>query len=604
MLEQVLIGLIAAVFVVLPKYLFCVFQFPGQISRQAPIFILLVGVIAIFLHKSILRRRSLSPHYSGLADLLVQIHIPADPSTFVRWVVHGFCSFLLIFFGGCTGPEGAGVEWTYSLVLQFRNSSVRWFEQRRRTDVAMSLAGGISAAFGAPFTATLLPIELGIGGKSQAFATSAIAAFLGSRLFSAFLPIEIKGIFDLPFDFSPEIKEIFFRLQSSTPQAWLAVVCIGLVSGIVGVLAIRLIGYIQKELNVLFQAQTWLKVLAASMLIFLVFFIYQPSYLPPWVLLKQVIAGQHPATSSALSSVSSSSLSSVSSSAAYLGLHTDQSFSQYSGSEVALLFVIRLLSLALVVAGFGSVGIFWPIFVLGGFLGYLVNIWIVPGLSDFTALASLMGGAAFLSAVFRTPLAGAVLAFELSQSVEILFPTFLATVIAGAVCQLLRTPSLINKDLEVLGVSLAEGRSVTVLNAISVRDAMIIDHCVVKESELVSTLYTKINDSKYPFLPVVDSQGAFVGLLTLEMIQAGWQSQTQGDKPLANLLEAKDLLYRSRLRVPTIRVDDRLSITTGMFDELPCLPVLSDGKKVVGLLFVHNVRLAYDREVIKRYPIA
>jgi CBS domain-containing protein len=85
-------------------------------------------------------------------------------------------------------------------------------------------------------------------------------------------------------------------------------------------------------------------------------------------------------------------------------------------------------------------------------------------------------------------------------------------------------------------------------------------------------------------------------------VQEGWRLQDPltSNSPLANLLEAKDLLYRSGFKVPTVKATDKLSSTTKLFEEVPCVPVLGEEGRVIGLLFAHNVRLAYDREVARR----
>jgi hypothetical protein len=37
-----------------------------------------------------------------------------------------------------------------------------------------------------------------------------------------------------------------------------------------------------------------------------------------------------------------------------------------------------------------------------------------------------------------------------------------------------------------------------------------------------------------------------------------------------------------------------------MFQDIPCVPVLNSDGQVEGLLFVHHVRLAYEREMARR----
>jgi hypothetical protein len=90
-------------------------------------------------------------------------------------------------------------------------------------------------------------------------------------------------------------------------------------------------------------------------------------------------------------------------------------------------------------------------------------------------------------------------------------------------------------------------------------------------------------------------------MLTVDAIQEAWRNEAKkGTTPMAHILEAKDILYKSRANTLSARVDERLSAVQMHFDEVPCIPVLNDEQRVIGLLFVYNVRLAYDREVAKR----
>ena len=71
---------------------------------------------------------------------------------------------------------------------------------------------------------------------------------------------------------------------------------------------------------------------------------------------------------------------------------------------------------------------------------------------------------------------------------------------------------------------------------------------------------------------MINAQGSYVGLLTVDMVQEGWQAQDPPDShsPLAKLLEAKDLLYRSGFKAPTVKVNDRLTATAGTCEDVPC----------------------------------
>jgi predicted transcriptional regulator len=154
----------------------------------------------------------------------------------------------------------------------------------------------------------------------------------------------------------------------------------------------------------------------------------------------------------------------------------------------------------------------------------------------------------------------------------------------------------VDKTMGARGVTIVEGRAVSVLESLSVRDAMVTDHEIVYEQESVSAIYPRLAHAKYPFFPVYNSQHVYSGLLTADVVAEAWRAHDPkaSHMPLSQLLEAKDLLYRYGLKPPTVKMHDRLTMVTGLFDEVPCVPVLGDRGEVVGLLFIHNVRFSYE----------
>jgi H+/Cl- antiporter ClcA len=487
---------------------------------------------------------------------MIHIHSPSSPDSATRWGARSLISLMLSTLARVAGPEGAAIEATHALAMKWRTRSSRWFEQKRRTDAAAALAAGISAAFGAPFAGVLLPIEMEIGGRIRVTAVAALTAFLVSRLLGNMLSVPA-------FDLSGVLQ----GFQFTNWREWLGILAIGGFGGFAGAGSIRFIRYTQDSLLEIFRTRTWIRTLAGGIMLFLVAMVYRSGQDSASYLLEQVL------------------------------------WSRRGTQEVALLFCVHLLSLSLVLSAFGTAGLFWPVFALGGYLGFGVDQLVSGQITGFTAVSGLAGGAAFFGAVLDAPLTGALIAFELTRDIHVLLPCLIAGTLAHYLRRrVLRTRSLIELDLAARGMALVEGRSSSVLDAVFVKEAMVSDHEIVHEQEPVSALHSRILKSRYPFLPVVTAQGVFRGLLTIDMIQEGWQSQETptSNSPLSNLLEAKDLLYRAGTKTPTVKVNDKLSVTSGLFDAIPCVPVLADDGRVVGLLFVHNVRLAYDREVARR----
>lgn len=545
-----LTGLLAALLVFLPRYFDA--RFSG-FSWSSPVYLLGIGALAMVFQKFILNRRPGNPNYDGLADLFIHIHTPYAMDSPLRWFLRGVSSFLLALFGGTVGYEGSAIELLQSLRMKLRAPSGQWFEQLRRTDAAMSLSAGIAAAFAAPFTGVLLPIELGVGGKSIDTAASALFAFLGIQFLSRTFSIQT-------FD----VSGVLAGLSLLDYKQWVGFILLGVLGGILGVITIHFIRFTQEGLLNLFQTQAWMRFLAGAILLSMVFFIYRPAHIPSGIIFEEVLWMKH-------------------------GI-----------SEVLVIFLTQWVALALVLSGFGTTGVFAPLFALGGLAGFFSNQALWGGLPEFSSSAGLIGAVALWGAVLGIPLTGAVLAFELTQNLQIFIPCLVAGLIARKVCRSLKTQSLVHHDLEARGVSIIDGRSSTVLNSIPVREAMITDFEIVHEQEPISELHARTLKARYPFMPVVNAQGFYLGLLTVDMIQDAWLSQAQTARPLSQLLEAKDILYRSGFKPPIVKMNDRLSDSLGIFDKIPCVPVLGEDRRVAGLLFVYSVRLAYDREVARR----
>ena len=552
MISSILIGLVAAFVAAIPVGLHFYFKSAAWFS---PIWILGVTGLALVWQRFLLDQKPGPRVYDGLADLFIHIHSSSSPDSAFRWMIRGCISFLLALTGTSVGLEGAAIEISHAFVMQTRARSARWFEQKRRTDAASALAAGIAAVFHAPFAAILLPMELGMGGRGISVVVASLSAFIFGRFFS--------GLTHLPLT---DLPGAFYNFRDFEPRQVLCVAVIGLAGGLLGAFVVRFIRYFQESLLELFQTETWMRILGGGVLLFLVALVYRAGHQNAWEYFEQVLWGKRAAT------------------------------------EFPILFVVQLMGLALVLSAFGTLGFFWPMLALGATFGSVINHYLFSDLASFGAVAAVVGGVALWASVLDLPIAATVLAFEITQNFHLLIPCFLVGLLAKWVRVKLKTRPLFEKDLEARGVSLIDGRSASLLNSVFVKDAMVIDHENVHEHEPISELYGRVRKSRYPFLPVVNAQGNFLGLLTIDMVQEAWQKDAFDRKksPLSQLLEAKDLIYRAGTKTPSVRANDKLSATRGLFENTPCVPVVGDDKRVLGLLFVYNVRLAYDREVAKR----
>lgn len=559
MLRAAIIGLLASGVVAVCLML-------QSIGRGMPlitvgVFACIAAILQQFGERSWVDRRSLGEAYEGLADFFMDIHAPSIPEKGWKWLVRGSVSFLFVLAGGVVGVEGPAIEFTNALAVQLRSGSERWFEQRRRTDAGSVLAAAISAGFGAPFAGLIVPIEMGIGGNAFSAVISSVFAFLGISIFKIFFSSKGFGI---------DLGEALAGVSLNNWKEWMSVGIIGAACAVFGVILIWFFRYFQKGFNELSQGRGWVKMILGGLILVLIAASYQGSLLPPSALLQEFLLARR------------------------------------IPWEAALAFFARAFGLSVVLASFGTLGIFWPIFLLGGLLGYTFYDAGFYSISGFGAASGLIGAAGMWGSVLGAPIAVSVLIYELTQNVQIMVFCFSAAFFARLIVS--RIPGFwsrgwVEVTLETRGLPLSEGRSVRVLESIRVRDAMVRDHDTVSVNDLVSELRPKVIRSRYPYLPVINSQGVYQGVLTFDRVLDAWETGAgaiSSHTSLLRLLEVKDLLYRSGVSIPTVREDQSLSEVNHLLKKYPCLVVLDAQGEVSGLLLVPNVRQAYDREVIRK----
>lgn len=535
-MNAIAIGLICAVFASLPGVI------QSRVELERPLFILAVGALATIIQTLYFRRfPERARAYDGMADLFIFIHSRLPEDTWLRWCYRAGASLLLHLSGAGVGVEGVAAEASQSFTLASRSSSELWNENRRRTDVASIIAGSVAAVFQAPFAAVILSLEIGAGGRTQSAILSAIFGYAGSLFISQKFALELEWV-------------PYFQSLPAGEHRWLLVPVVGAIGGAAAFLLIRGLRWFQEGVVDLFRNRMPARPLLGAGILASALALHPQSQGAPLVSL----------TSLAMTARS------IDTQAAFL--------------------LAKVLMLAAVVGCFGTVGIFWPLFMIGASFGMMI-------LSGVVGI--FVGAAALWAGVLGAPIAAGVLAFEMTRDWKLMLAALVAGYVANEVRRLFKQPPLVHRDLEARGLSLLDGRSASVLASIRVKDAMVTDHETVFENDLVRELSEKFLNSRHPFLPVVNRNGAYAGLLTLDLIQDGLSASTGASA----FFEVKDLLYKSsakHVKLKTVRETDPLSVTSGVFGDHPCVAVLNAEDRVVGLLFSYAIRAAYDREVARR----
>jgi len=535
-MNAIAIGLVCAVFASLPGLI------QSRIELERPLFILGLGILATLVQTLYFRKfPARTRAYDGMADLFIFIHSRLPEDTWLRWFYRGCASLLLHLFGAGVGVEGVASEMSQSFTLASRTSSELWNENRRRTDVASIIAGAIAAVFQAPFAAVILSLEVGAGGRTQSAILSAIFGYAGTLFISQKFSLELEWI-------------PYFQSLPAGEYRWFLIPIVGVLGGILAFLIIRGLRWFQEGVVGLFKNNMAARPMLGAFILGAVLWLHPQIQGAPLVSL------------------------------------TALTMTAKSIDTQAAFFLAKILMLAAVVGCFGTIGIFWPLFMIGASFGMMLLSGVV---GIFVGVAAVWAG------VLGAPIAAGVLAFEMTRNWKLMIAALVAGYVANETRRFFKQSPLVHRDLEARGLSLLDGRSASVLSSIRVKEAMVTDHETVFENELVRELSEKFLNSRHPFLPVVNRSGAYVGLLTLDLIQDGISAASGTDA----FFEVKDLLYKSsakHTKLKTVRENDSLSQTSGLFGDHPCVAVLNADERVVGLLFSYAIRAAYDREVARR----
>lgn len=551
MIRAVLTGLFVAIIVSLPGLLHEKTDFLPWFS---PWMIALPATLAILFQKYFVSHR-------GLPSLLAHLILPRADDMPRPWAVRALTSLAFAVTGYGVGTEGAGAEAAQSAALSRRTSSSRWSENLRRTDGATALAAAISASMGAPFAAFVLTLELGMGGRSVYVAAASVASYALSRGISQ--SVGGQASFD--------VLGALYGFNSTNLGIAISVASLGLLTGALAFALLRTLkaaGRLQAGSK---RVSLVLVLIAAALIAS-----WMPSgHLRPSEILEQALWSKRGAAPTLA-----------------LGL---------SFAFASILLCVRI----------GAIGIFWPILAIGGVLCSSLALWIQSALgaallpNGWVAAFGLLGTAGFFGAFFGAPLTGALLVLELGTMPALLIPALITSLIAHRFRRALGAARYSDAGLAQMGLSLENGRLKSVIRSLRVSDAMTTVFESVGERETVADLHRRILSARHPFLVVLNPSGRYLGLLTIDAIDDAWRVEDPGTShaPLARLLEAKDLLYRSgrsSQRVAPLAVDASLADIVLRLEQEPCLPVVDSDGRVQGLVFAHNVRLAYDQELARR----
>lgn len=261
-------------------------------------------------------------------------------------------------------------------------------------------------------------------------------------------------------------------------------------------------------------------------------------------------------------------------------------------SALLVLLLVKLVIWSVALGSNTSGGILAPLLMLGAALGGLLGA-VLPGASEGTW--ALIGMAAAMAGVMRSPFTSIVFALELTHDVNALLALLLACTIAHLVSVLTLKRSILTEKIARRGYHVTREYEIDPLQALLVRDVMRTEMLTIQPSTRAAELYERLpegsDERRQRLYPVLDTDENLVGVLAFSDVLAARQS--------ASPLPASELAHQPILAFAdeTLReVADRM-VSSGH----GVLPVTDRGNphRLVGLVSQFDLLRAHERVLIE-----
>jgi H+/Cl- antiporter ClcA len=457
-------------------------------------------------------------------------------------VLKPLSSAISIGTGGPFGAEGPIIV-TGGAVGSITGQMLHLSAAERRALLVAGAAGGMTAVFGTPVAAVLLAVELLLFEiRPRSFVPAAFAAGTAMVVRTVFVNHHLLSAAPL------------FRTPAHPPVP-LSVVGGAIVIGIAG------------------AALSWL--LTKAVYLAEDTFLRLPIHRAWWPAIGGVVVGVGGLIEPKV-----------------LGVGYDVIDSTLAGKfALGTLFAVaigKLIVWAVALGSNTSGGILAPLLMIGAAVGGILGH-VLPGAGPGTY--ALLGMAAALAGVTRSPLTSVVFALELTWDIDLLLPLLLACSLAHLFSVLVLRRSILTEKVARRGYHVSREYSVDPLQALFVRDVMTPDVLTVQPNLSVAEFYAALPpgsaDRRQRLYPLLED-GRLAGVLPWSRVLVSREENT----PAADLVVPVDASVRGD---DTLREAANLMVATGH----GVLPVVSPDGELLGLITQFDLLRAHERTLVE-----
>lgn len=260
---------------------------------------------------------------------------------------------------------------------------------------------------------------------------------------------------------------------------------------------------------------------------------------------------------------------------------------------LALLAIGSMLATSLTLSSGGSGGVFTPSLYIGaatgGSFGVLLSV-LFPGLGLSPEAYALVGMGAVTAAATGAPITAILLVFEMTNDYGIMLPLMLSTVIAWLVARQFARDNLYSGWLRKRGEHIELGTDRDLMDTLRVGEVFDPSRGAIPEAMPVSRLLQRLAHGEATDLPVVDSDGRLVGIVTVAQLGRLAKTEAEG----TDVLVAADIAIPAEVVSPTDSV--REAVRRMGVRGIGALPVVdSSSGRLLGVVTRAHVLGAYER---------
>lgn len=242
----------------------------------------------------------------------------------------------------------------------------------------------------------------------------------------------------------------------------------------------------------------------------------------------------------------------------------------------------------------GTGGVFTPALYIGATLGAAYGVavhGVLPMSAEGPGALALVGMAGLVAGATHAPLTAIMMVFEMTGDYGLILPLMLTSVISYGIARRLHPESIYTEWLVRRGVVLSNGADAAVLTRISVHECLNPHPTVIQNDAPLEVIRRIIQENRGTDFPVVDGNGALVGMLSSIGLR-----DALADGPPPGLVLAADLVVPE---TDPITGDDTLLTTLRRFGkrDADVLPVVDPARRdrLIGVVSRQDLLGAYER---------